>query len=73
MGTNCVRCGLKVKAAENWLRVHLWTNTAVLHWNCFIALMKENGATAVERPTWKARRAAAQSSAEIDRNVGVGK
>ena len=44
MDTNCMRCGRKVKREENWLRVHLWGNIAVLHWACFIGWAKANEA-----------------------------
>jgi hypothetical protein len=71
--TNCARCGRKVKAAENWLKAHLWTSTAVLHWTCFIALLRENGATAAEQGTWRDSRVAAQWSADVERKVEVGK
>jgi hypothetical protein len=40
MADNCVRCGQKVKSEENWMRAHLWGNSAVLHWNCYIAVLK---------------------------------
>jgi hypothetical protein len=36
--------GRKVRSEENWLRAHLWASTAAFHWNCFIALMKAQGA-----------------------------
>ena len=57
MQGNCARCGRKVRSEENWLRAHLWASTAVFHWSCFIALMKqgENGA---EQATWKGSRVA---------------
>ena len=53
MDTNCVRCGRKVKLEENWLRAHLWTSTAIFHWNCFIALMKSQGEAGAEAATWQ--------------------
>lgn len=52
MQANCTRCGRKVKSEENWLRAHLWASTAVFHWVCFIALMKEGGETGAEEATW---------------------
>ena len=72
MDTNCARCGRKVKNEENWLRADLWANTAVFHWACFIALMKESGETAAEQATWKGSRVA-QPSVDTDRKVEVGK
>ena len=53
---NCARCQRKVRTAENFLKAHLWASTAVFHWNCFLALMKEHGETAAEEATWKASR-----------------
>jgi hypothetical protein len=53
---NCGHCGRKVKSEENYLKAHLWASTAVFHWTCFIALMKQNGATVAEDATWKASR-----------------
>jgi hypothetical protein len=53
MQGNCVRCGRKVRSEENWLRAHLWASSAVFHWNCFIALLKAEGAPGAEEATWK--------------------
>jgi hypothetical protein len=73
METNCARCGRKVKPADNWLKAHLWAGTAILHWTCFIALMKENGATAAERATWNGSGIVAQPPAAVEGKVEVGK
>ena len=55
MADNCARCGRKVKGEENWLRAdHLWASNAVFHWNCFISLLKAEGAASAEGATWKA-------------------
>jgi hypothetical protein len=54
MADNCARCGRKVKSEENWLRAHLWASNAVFHWNCFISLLKAEGAASAEGATWKA-------------------
>lgn len=51
---DCARCGRKVRSDENYLKAHLWASTAVFHWSCFVALMKEHGETAAEDATWKA-------------------
>jgi hypothetical protein len=53
---DCARCGRKVRSDENYLKAHLWASTAVFHWSCFVALMKEQGETAAEDATWKASR-----------------
>jgi hypothetical protein len=53
---NCGRCERKVRSDENFLKAHLWASTAVFHWACFVALMKEQGASAAEDATWKASR-----------------
>jgi hypothetical protein len=53
---NCGGCGQKVKTDENYLKAHLWASTAVFHWSCFAALMKEHGQAATEDATWKASR-----------------
>jgi len=53
---NCGRCGRKVRTDENYLKAHLWATTAVFHWDCFVALMKEHGEAAAEDATWKANR-----------------
>jgi hypothetical protein len=53
---DCARCGRKVRSDENYLKAHLWASTAVFHWACFIALMKEQGETAAEDATSKASR-----------------
>ncbi len=52
MQGNCARCGRKVKSEENWLRAHVWASTAVFHWNCFLALMKEHGEKGAEQAAW---------------------
>jgi hypothetical protein len=54
---NCAGCEGKVRSDENFLKAHLWASTAVFHWVCFVALMKEQGASAAENATWKASRA----------------
>ncbi len=41
----CARCGRKVTSDENYLKAQLWASTAVFHWLCFVALMKEQSAT----------------------------
>jgi len=33
---------------------HLWASNAVFHWNCFISLLKAEGAASAEGATWKA-------------------
>jgi len=43
----------KVKNEENWMRANLWGNSAVLHWNCYIALLKSEGAPGAEAATRK--------------------
>ena len=53
MAGNCARCGQKVKSEENWMRAHLWGNSAVLHWNCYIALLRSEGTPGAEEATWK--------------------
>ncbi len=73
MDTNCARCGRQVKKEENWLKAHLWASTAVFHWACFIALLKENGETAAEQATWKGSRVAPAPPVDADRKVEVGK
>ena len=73
MDTNCARCGRQVKNEENWLRAHLWANSAVFHWACFIALMKANGEQAAEDATWQGSRVAAQPPVDADRKVEIGK
>ena len=65
MGTNCVQCGRKVRPEENWLRAHLWTSTAVFHWNCLFALMKSHGETAAEQAKGQGDGHAPASSAEV--------
>jgi len=32
---------------------HLWGNSAVLHWNCYIALLRSEGTPGAEEATWK--------------------
>jgi hypothetical protein len=39
---SCTRCERRVRTDENHLKAHLWASTAVFHWECFIALMKEH-------------------------------
>ena len=41
---------------RNYLKAHLWASTAVFHWSCFAALMKEHGQAATEDAKWKAGR-----------------
>ncbi len=41
---------------RDYLEAHLWASTAVFHWSCFVALMKEHGETAAEDAAWKASR-----------------
>ena len=53
---NCGSCGKKVRTDENYLKANLWASTAVFHWSCLVALMKEHRETAVEDATWKASR-----------------
>jgi hypothetical protein len=53
MAHSCARCGQKVRSEENWMRAHLWGNSAVLHWNCSIALLRSEGAPGAEESTWK--------------------
>ena len=40
MQANCVRCGLKVKSNQNYIKARLSAATAIFHWSCFVALMK---------------------------------
>lgn len=49
---NCAHCGRKVQAEQNWLKAHIWASTAVFHWSCFTALMKEHGEQAAEQAAW---------------------
>jgi hypothetical protein len=56
MADNCARCGQKVKSEENWMCAHLWGNSAVLHWNCYIALLRSEGTPGAEEATWKGDR-----------------
>jgi hypothetical protein len=35
------------------MRAHLWGNSAVLHWNCYIALLRSEGTPGAEEATWK--------------------
>jgi hypothetical protein len=53
MADNCARCGQKVKSEDNWMRANLWGTSAVLHWNCYIALLRSEGAPGAEEGTWK--------------------
>jgi hypothetical protein len=38
---SCARCKRRVRSDENYLKAHLLASTAVFHWSCFIAVMKE--------------------------------
>jgi hypothetical protein len=49
MTDHCARCGQKLKSRENWMRVHLWASTAVFHYGCFIALLKNEGRPSGDR------------------------
>jgi hypothetical protein len=40
---SCARCERRVRTDEDHLKAHLWAGTAVFHWSCFIALMKDHG------------------------------
>ena len=51
---SCARCEQRVRTDENHLKAHLWASTAVFHWSCFIALMKEHGKESPEDATGKA-------------------
>jgi hypothetical protein len=51
-----VKISRKVRTDENYLKAHLWASTAVFHWSCFTALMKEQGEAAAEDAAWKASR-----------------
>jgi hypothetical protein len=53
---NCARCGRKVRTDENWFKGHIWASTAIFHWACLIALMKEHGEAAAENAAWRASR-----------------
>ena len=72
METNCARCGRKVKAADNYLKEHLWASTAVFHWTCFGALLREHESDA-EQEAWQSSRVVAPPSADVDHEVEVGK
>ena len=52
----CARCGRKVKSEDNYLKAHLLAGTAVLHWPCLVALLKERGDMVVEGTTCKTDR-----------------
>ena len=52
----CARCGRKVRTDENYLKAHLRASTAVFHWSCFIALMKQQRETAAEESAFKGSR-----------------
>ena len=52
----CSTCGRKVRGEENYLKAHLWADTAVFHWQCLVALMKERGDLAVEGATCRTAR-----------------
>jgi hypothetical protein len=45
---HCSCCRRKVKRDENFLNVHLGERSAFFHWECFIALMKNQGLPAAE-------------------------
>jgi hypothetical protein len=39
---NCSHCGEPVRNGSDYLRAHLQGACALFHWQCFIALMREN-------------------------------
>jgi len=51
MADKCARCRQKVKSEENWMRAHLCGNSAVLHWNCYIALLRSESTSAAAAPS----------------------
>jgi hypothetical protein len=53
---SCARCEQGVRTDENRLKAHLWASTAVFHWECFIALMKEHSESLAADVRGKARR-----------------
>jgi hypothetical protein len=53
----CACCERGVRTDDNHLKAHLWANTAVFHWSCFIAVMKEHSKAPAEDATGKASRA----------------
>jgi hypothetical protein len=53
IGAHCER---RVRTDENHLKAHLWPSTAVFHWSCFIALMKQHGEATAEDAKGKSRR-----------------
>lgn len=68
--------GANWRDSEKWnegIKAHLWANTAVFHWACFIALMKANGEQVAEDATWQGSRAAKQPPADAERKLEVGK
>jgi hypothetical protein len=52
----CARCERRVRTDENHLKVYLWASTAVFHWSCFIALVKERGEESAGDTVGKASR-----------------
>lgn len=54
---SCARCERRVRTDEDHLKAHLWAGTAVFHWSCFIALMKDHGQEPAEHAAGKASRA----------------
>jgi hypothetical protein len=54
---SCVGCERRVRTDEDNLKAHLWAGTAVFHWSCFIALMKNHGKEPAEDAAGKASRA----------------
>jgi hypothetical protein len=54
---SCARSERRVRTHGDHLKAHLWAGTAVFHWSCFIALMKEHGKESAEDATGKASRA----------------
>jgi hypothetical protein len=73
MQENCARCGRKVRSEENWLRAHWWGSTAVFHWVCFIALMKQHGERRAEQAAWNGSVAEEAPHDGADGNHGFGR
>ena len=48
---SCARCERRVRTDEDHLKAHLWAGTAVFHWSCFIAVMKEHSKAPAEDAT----------------------
>jgi hypothetical protein len=40
----CRCCGKRVKRGDDYLKARRWAGTAIFHWPCFFALMKEHDA-----------------------------